>query len=368
MASSLTDRIIKLAAKNTSRPVTVLEQSGFVNKEIIVTLPVPGLNLAHSGRFDGGLTYGSHQILGESKTFKTLFGIIQVAAYLEAYPDATGIFFDAEFGANEKYWQACGVDMSRIVHIPVSNVEEYMNVCIPILDSLSTDDHVICFTDSVGQMGSKKEMANAMEGEAGKQDFTRAKSLNSFWRLAVPLINLSKTPFLWIGSHYDGMDQYEPTNVSGGKKGVLGSDSIWFISKSKQRDKVDNKEVQTGWVFNIKIMKSRFVREQTVIPICVRYEGGIDKYHGVLEFARLVGAVDMPRSGWYCRTDLVGFVDDKQIAKSQMTPEWYESILSNSDFQDLIAAKFQLSNDNLMNPVNISVEDIENELEKDKKA
>lgn len=346
--AGLSDKIMQIARKNTKNPVNVLSESGFITKEIMAHLPIPCLNLAHSGQFEGGVSYGSHQIVGESKTFKTLFGIIQVAAYLEAYPDAQAIFLDAEFGANEMYWQACGVDMSRVIHIPISSVEEMSNIVIPLLDSLTVDDHVVFFVDSVGQLGSKKELENTMDGEAGKQDFTRAKSLNSFWRLAVPLINLTKTVFLWIGSIYDTTDKYNPVAISGGKKGVLGSDSVWLITKAKQKDKVDGKEEQTGWVFNIKIVKSRFVRENTVIPICVRYEGGIDKYHGILEFARLVGAVEMPRSGWYCRSELLGFVDDKQVSKNQMTSEWYESILKNKDFQKLISDRFMVSADSLL--------------------
>lgn len=357
--SALTEKLLKLASKNSKRPVSILSESGFISKEVLATLPVPGLNLAHSGRFDGGISYGSHQILGESKTFKTLFGIIQVAAYQEAYPDATAVFLDSEGGANENYWKSCGVDMSRVVHLMVTSVEDYSNLVIPLLSEIAPDDHVIFFTDSVGQMGSIKELANTMEGEAGKQDFTRAKSLNSFWRLAVPLINLSKTPFIWIGSHYDTIDKYNPVALSGGKKGELGSDSIWFISKAKQKDKVDNKEVQTGWVFNIKILKGRFVKEGTVVPICVRYEGGIDKYHGILEFGRLVGAIDMPRSGWYCRSEVLGYIDDKQYAKSQLTPEWYESILANKDFQDMIGEKFQLTSESIMSSASVSYEDVE---------
>ena len=194
-----------------------------------------------------------------------------------------------------------------------------------------------------------------MTGEAGKQDFTRAKSLNSFWRLTVPLINLTKTPFIWVGGMYDTTDQYNPIALSGGKKGELGSDSVWIITKSMQKDTVDNgdgkkKEQQTGWVFNIKIHKSRFVREKSVIPICVRYTGGIDKYFGILEIARLVGAVDMPSSGWYQRTEIIGFFDDKRFRKNSMTPEWYEDLLKNEEFLRLVSERYKVSNDNLLSP------------------
>lgn len=363
MAASLTERILSIAKKNVKNPVNVLSDSGFIKKEIIMQLPIPTLNLAHSGCLAGegaGVSYGSHQIVGESKTFKTLFGIIQVAAFLDSDPEATAVFVDSEFGANEDYWVACGVDMKRVVHIPVSNVEEMMNVVIPLLESLEVNDKLVVFVDSVGQLGSKKEMENSMTGEAGKQDFTRAKSLNSFWRLAVPLINLAKVPFLWIGGMYDTTDQYNPVALSGGKKGELGSDSVWMITKAMQKESVDNgdgkkKEQQTGWVFNIKIHKSRFVREKAVIPICVRYEGGIDKYFGILEIARMVGAVDMPSNGWYQRTELIGYVDDKKVQKVNMTDEWYESLLSNQDFLKLVSDKYKVSSNNLLSPTETEV-------------
>lgn len=356
MASRL-ESMLKLAQKNVKNPVAVLSESGFIKKEILAELPIAALNLAHSGHVRGenaGISYGSHQIVGESKTFKTLFGIIQVKAYMDTYPDATCVFVDAEFGANEDYWLACGVDMSRVIHLPVSSVEEMMNVVIPMLSELTVDDHFIFFVDSVGQLGSAKELDNSMTGEAGKQDFTRAKSLNSFWRLAVPLINLSKTPFMWIGAVYATTDKYNPFSLSGGKKGELGSDSIWYIRKSKQKEKVESadtgraKEEQTGWIFTIDILKSRFVIEGSKIPICVRYEGGVDPYHGILDIAREVGAVDMPRSGWYCRSETIGYVDEKQISQKQMTPEWYESILNNKIFQDLVSRAYKVSKETLL--------------------
>ncbi len=357
MAESLTSRLAKIASKASNRTVNVLSNSGFINKEVLVKLPIPALNLAHSGRFDGGLTYGSHQIVGESKTFKTLFGIIQCKAFQDVYPEGTVIFLDAEFGANEKYWLSCGIDMNRVIHIPVANVEEYSNMVITLLEQLGDDDKVIFFTDSVGQLGSRKELQNTLEDEANKQDFTRAKSLNSFWRLSVPLINLHKVPFIWIGGVYDTMDKYDPVAVSGGKKGYLGADNIWYVARSKFKEKVagtnddgkaTNKEEQTGHIFTIKVIKGRFVRENAAIPVCVRNNGGIDKYFGILEIARAVGAVEMPRSGWYCRSENIGYVDDKQLSKNQMTPEWYESLLGNSDFQDLVGKAYQLSSENLL--------------------
>lgn len=350
---SLASKIQKISSKLTGRDVTTINTSTYADKKPFVTLKTAALNLAHSGRFDQGPSWGSHQIVGESKTFKTLFLAIQVAEFLNAHPKAICAFLDSEGGANLHYWEAVDAPMDRIIHIPVTTVEEHSSVVMNILDQKAPDEMLIIATDSIGQLGSRKELLNTQEDEANKQDFTRAKSLNSFWRLVVPQLNVLRVPFFWIGGMYATTDKYKPVEISGGKKGVLGSDSIWMITKSQQKDKVKNevagtnKEEKTGWNFNIKIEKGRFCREGTVIPITVRYVGGVYKWSFILEAAREVGAVAMPSNGWYQRTELIGFFDDKKVQKIGMTDLWFEELMSSPEFHALIEKRYRVSSENL---------------------
>lgn len=350
---SLSTKIMSIGKKMTGRTVSAINTSTYADKTPLVNLRTPALNLAHSGRFDQGPSWGSHQIVGESKTFKTLFLAIQVAEFLNANPEAICAFLDSEGGANLHYWEAVGAPMDRIIHIPVTTVEEHSSVVINIIDQKSEDEQLIIATDSVGQLGSRKELQNTQDDEANKQDFTRAKSLNSFWRLVVPMLNVNRIPYIWIGGMYATTDQYKPVEISGGKKGVLGSDSIWMITKSQQKDKVKNdikgtnKEEKTGWNFNIKIEKGRFCREGTVIPITVRYEGGVYRWSFLLEAAREVGAVIMPSNGWYQRTERIGFYDDKKVQKIGMNDLWFEEILSSPEFHELIESRYRVSSESL---------------------
>lgn len=355
MNKSLTAKIQGIAKKVSGLEVSTIDTSTYADKKSLVTLPIPALNLAHSGSFKEGPSWGSHQIVGESKTFKTLFLALQVGAYLNARPNAICIFTDSEGGANLGYWESVGAPMDRIYHIPVLDVEQNSTMLLTMIEQLSDDTEIILATDSIGQLGSRKEIQNTEEDEANKQDFTRAKSLNSFWRIIVPLLNVKRIPYFWIGGVYDTTDQYKPVALSGGKKGELGADSIWYVSKSQQKEQVDQgngkkKEQKTGWNFNIKIMKGRFAREEKVIPITVRYnnpdaniKAGIYKWSSVLEIAREVAAVEMPSNGRYVRAESIGFCDDKAVFKKDMDDAWFEELMMSEEFHRLVEAEYRVS-------------------------
>ena len=57
------------------------------------------INVALSGDPDGGLTAGLTVLAGPSKNFKTSFGLLIAAAYLDKYKDAVLLFYDSEFGS-----------------------------------------------------------------------------------------------------------------------------------------------------------------------------------------------------------------------------------------------------------------------------
>lgn len=356
---SLTKMIKTIAKKQTGRDVSSIDTSTYADKKPLVTLSTPAMNLAHSGRFDVGPSWGSHQIVGESKTFKTLFLAIQVAEFLNEHPKAVCVFADSEGGANIHYWESVGAPLDRVIHIPVTTVEEHSALIMNVLDQYdaNSDEQLIIATDSMGQLGSRKELDNTLDDEASKQDFTRAKSMNSFWRLVIPQLNVLRVPFIWIGGTYATTDKYKPVEISGGKKGVLGSDSIWMITKAQQKESVKNeetgksKEEKTGFNFNVKIEKGRFCQEGTVIPVTVRFKGGVYKWSFVLEAAREVGAVEMPSNGWYQRSEKIGFFDDKKVQKNGMTDQWYEELLDSPEFQDLIEKRYRVSSESLLQDV-----------------
>jgi hypothetical protein len=101
-----------------------------------------------------------------------------------------------------------------------------------------------------------------------------------------------------IGHTYEEQKMYGKTILSGGKGAYYGANAIWFISRSQEKDGTD----LIGFKFNIKIEKSRTVREGSKIPLLVTYEHGVSKWSGLLELALKLGFVQKPITCvcWLC--------------------------------------------------------------------
>ena len=80
----------------------------------MVTTQVPMINVALSGDPDGGLSSGLTVLAGPSKHFKTSFGLLMAAAYLDKYEDAVLLFYDSEFGSPQQYFTVVRYDTSRV--------------------------------------------------------------------------------------------------------------------------------------------------------------------------------------------------------------------------------------------------------------
>lgn len=334
--ATLAERILKTARK-TIPEAELLSKTDLLDKQVVANIGIPILNIAWSGRPDGGLIPGVKMVVGDSRTFKTFFCLLEVKAYLNKYDDAVCVFGDSEFGANQKYWDQAGIDMSRVIHVPLTNVEKMQISMMQILDETKRGEHVIFFIDSISQLPSSKELKDAIDGK-DTTDMTRARALNSYWRTVMTQINLKNLIMVWINSYYDELgNQYAEKNIKGGKQGFLSSDAIWFITRSQE--KIGDQFA--GWSFNINIMKSRFVKEKSKFSLVVLYDGGVDEFSGLLEIARALGYVDMVSNGWYQRTTKGGFSpDEKKYQKSGMDADFWYPLLENPKFCDEVYATF----------------------------
>ena len=319
-----------------------MEDSSFADKQVVATTDVPVLNIMLSSMVDGGIIPGITQLVGDSRTFKSLTCLVAMAAYLNTYPDAVAVFFDSEFGASKKYFTNCGIDMSRVLHIPVVSVEDFKVKVSNILDSIEADQKVFMFLDSVSQLASDKEIADAMDGDI-KVDMTRAKAINSVFRIITPKLSLGKIPFFFINSYYDDIsNKYAEKNIKGGKQAFLSSDTLLLVTRSQEKARVDGKEEFVGWNFNYTILKSRWVHEKSKFTITVTFNEGIDKWSGLMDIARDGGFVEMPTSGFYTRTTKAGgLLDDKKYRLSQCnTEDFWLPIVSSEEFKRYVKQSF----------------------------
>lgn len=330
---SLADRMLKLAKKTNSYAVSMDK----LPERDIVNLPVYMLNVAFTGRLKGGFYEGgTHQIVGDSKCFKTCYGLIQMAAYLDKYKDAIAFFLDSEGGASKQYMETYGVDQSRVIHLPIDTIEDLRSQIAKYLDELQPDDKAFFFIDSLGLLASKKEVEDALN-DNDKADMTRAKVLTSFWRIATGQIKKKKVNLCAINHYYETMEMYSKPIIKGGKASEWSPDDIWIVTRSQIKDGKD----LAGWSFNIKVMKSRTVREGAKIPIEVTYDKGINPYSGLLEVARATGHVVLTGGAWYTRPSIA---DDKKWRKAELGAEFWEPLIDDESFNKAVTDMFVLNN------------------------
>lgn len=343
---SLLDKLMKSGSDSVK--ASILSQSDFFNEDNGIATEIPALNIALGGSLDTGLKSGLLMISGESKSFKTCISLYLVAAYLKKHKDAICVFYDTEFGSTPTYFKNFGIDVDRVLHIPIEHIEQLKFDIVNRLKEVTKKDKVIVFIDSVGNIASKKEVEDALE-EKSAADMTRAKALKSLWRITTPMFKLRDIPCVAINHIYMEQGLWPRAIISGGSGGVYSSNDIWIITKSQEKDGGD----LIGFTFKINIEKSRQVIEKSKIPLLVTFEGGINKYSGILDLAMESGHVVKPSNGWYQLVDKTTgeMIGGKVRAADTQTEEFLGKVLKDKTFYDFIKSRYQLNSSALSSKV-----------------
>lgn len=210
--SSLRDRIVK---NSTIKETSVLSESKVYNEKDMIQTTVPMVNVALSGEFDGGLTPGLLLLCGNSKMFKTGYALLMMKAYLDKYPEGIALVYDSEFGSPPSYYNSYDIDMDRVVHTPIKNIEEFKFDIMQQLENIGRGDKVFIMIDSIGNLASKKEVEDAIKGSSAA-DMTRAKQLKSCFRMITPYLTLNDIPMVAINHIYMTQEMFSKAVVSGG--------------------------------------------------------------------------------------------------------------------------------------------------------
>lgn len=323
---------------------TTLADSILFNEKDFVTTRVPIINVALSGKTDGGLTSGLTFLAGPSKHFKSLLGLILIEAYLKKYPDAVCLFYDSEFGITPKYIEANGIDADRMIHIPIEHLEQLKFDLAQRLNEIERGDKVIIFIDSVGNLASKKEAEDALK-ENTAADMTRAKVMKSLWRIVTPHLTTKDIPCIAVNHTYQTMEMYAKSVMSGGTGGMYSANQVFIIGKAQEKDGSE----LTGYNFTINIEKSRFVKEKSKFPFLVKFNEGISIWSGLMDIALDSGHVIKPKVGWYQKIDTkTGEYGEKSYRlKDTENDEFWSPILADQKFKDFVEKRYTLGSTTL---------------------
>lgn len=345
----------KLKKNSTIKETAILSESKFFDEGDKVVTSVPAINVALTGELDGGFGSGLIVFAGPSKHFKTSFTLLMMKAYLDKHKDAIALFYDSEFGSPQSYFESFGIDLTRVLHTPVANIEELKFDIMKQLSEIKRGDKVFIALDSAGNIASKKEVDDALEGKS-VADMSRAKQLKSLFRMVTPELTIKQLPMVVVNHTYKEQGLYPKDIVSGGTGIYYSANTIFIIGRQQEKD---GQEV-TGYNFVINIEKSRFSREKSKIPITVMHDAGISRWSGLLDMALESGHVIKPSNGWYSRVNMdTGEVEDKKFReKDTNSSDFWLKVLQQPTFRGWVKSKYQVGNNSIL-----SDEELETELE-----
>ena len=343
MMSDLKNKLIKNSTIDLT--ASLIDSKIFTKKDMIPT-SVPMINVALSGSVDGGITPGLTMLAGPSKHFKTGFALLLASSFLKKYKDGIILFYDSEFGTPQSYFQTFNIPFDSVVHTPITDIEELKFDIMTQMKNIDRGDHVMIVIDSIGNLASKKEVDDALEGKS-VADMTRAKQLKSLFRMITPHLSLKDIPMVVINHTYKEIGMFPKDIVGGGTGSYYGSDNIWILGR--QQDKQDNEIA--GYHFVINVEKSRYVKEKSKIPITVSFEGGINRWSGLLDVAIDGGYVVKPKAGWYATVDKeTGEIRQPNMRAADIVDnkEFWMKMFSDTDFAKYIENKYKMAVGSIM--------------------
>jgi RecA/RadA recombinase len=337
----------KIKKNSTIKDSAILSKSKFFTEKDMVPTNVPMINVALSGKLDGGIIPGLTMWAGPSKHFKTAFSFLMAKAYMDRYPDSILLFYDSEFGTPIKYFETFQIDMNRVLHTPLTDIEQLKFDIMQQLKEINRGDKLFIILDSIGNLASKKEVEDALEGKS-VADMSRAKQVKSLFRMVTPHLNIKDISMVVVNHTYKEIGMFPKDIVGGGTGSYYSADNIYIIGR--QQDKDEKSKTIQGYDFIINVEKSRYVKEKSKIPITVSFNGGISRWSGLLDIAIESGHIIKPSNGWFSKVKQdTGEIEDKKYREKETdTAEFWESILNDSQFSDFVTKKYGIAYGNIM--------------------
>jgi hypothetical protein len=191
---------------------------------------------------------------------------------------------------------AHSIPMDRVIHTPITNIEELKFDLMAQLSNIERGDKVFIAIDSIGNLASKKEVEDALN-EKSVADMTRAKALKGLFRMVTPILTIKDLTLHAVSHTYDTMEMFSKKVVSGGTGQYYAADNIFILGRQQNKDGTE----VSGYNFVINVEKSRYVREKMKIPITVSFEKGVNRWSGLLDLALESGHVTKPKNARYHR-------------------------------------------------------------------
>lgn len=249
-------------------------------------------NAALSGTIYGGIPNNKQLVLaGDPATGKTFFTLCIIKHFLDTDKKARVFYFDTESAVTNKMFEDFGIDIARVAKSEPDSIERFRTVALKVIDAYKAEGKtfpLLMVLDSLSMLPSIKETKDVREGN-DVRDMTKAQVLKGAFRVLRLAMGKAGVPLIITNHIYAIIGAYVPTKEMGGGSGAkYAADSIAFLTKSKEKD--DDKSV-IGNVIHVTMQKSRLSRENTKVDCRIMYQGGLDRFYGLLPIAEKGGVV-----------------------------------------------------------------------------
>jgi RecA/RadA recombinase len=231
---------------------------------------------------------------GEEATGKTYFTLSIIGKFLQDNPEGFVIYFESESAISKDMLQSRGIDTKRVAVNPVRTIEDFRTQAMKALRRYGEMDEksrppLAIVLDSLGNCSTNKEIGDMTEGK-DTRDMTRPQLIKGAFRAITLELGLLNVPLFLTNHIYNVVGSYIPTKEMSGGSGLrYAASTVIFLTKRKERG--DDKTV-VGNIIKCTAVKSRLSIENQSVEVLLRYDTGIDRYHGVLDLAMRVGMVE----------------------------------------------------------------------------
>ena len=328
----------KIMSAGVVKEAALMSDTTFFNEKEYVHTGYPIIDVAFSAKLNGGFSPGVTIIAGESKSFKTMLMLLCLSKFQEKYSEGVALLYDTEYGITPEYLETNNIDPTRVLHIPVDDLEQLKFDLAKRLDVITNKDKVFIGVDSLGMIASKKEVEDALN-EKSVADMTRAKANKGLFRMITSKVTKKGIFFFAIQHTYQEIGLYPKAIVSGGTGQIYAANTIFIISKAQVKDN----DGLAGFRFTLNIEKSRYVREKAKLPFIATFDEGILKWSAIFDLAVEAGFVEKVSQGWWARVDPeTGEVEEGKFREKAILDddEFFEKLVENEKFKQFVNKKY----------------------------
>ena len=320
------------------------------------------LDLSISNRPNGGIPVGRiAEITGLEQTGKSL-----VSAHILAETQKQGgvaVLIDTETSVSREFYDAIGLDISKLLYVSVDSVEEIfesIEIIIEKVRKASKDKIVTIVVDSVAAASTKAEISGDYDKDGYATD--KAILISKAMRKITNMIGRQKITLVFtnqLRQKMNAMPFADPWTTSGGKALAFhASVRLRLKHKGRIKQKVNGQDRIIGIQVRAQVVKNRMGPPLRSADFDVFFDSGIDNYGSWLNVMKDAKIVKQG-GAWY--TYVFEGNDDEEI-KFQ-SKDFVELLEGNEALRDELylkicdASVYKYKGDSPRDPEDIEIDE-----------